>query len=53
MDYPEGRIRGLPLISLIPPILGMHGESLFLQGEVDQKRLGKKVKIGEETDDDT
>jgi len=31
----------------------MYGESLFLQGEVDQKRLGKEVKIGGVTREDT
>jgi glutamate synthase domain-containing protein 3 len=31
---------------------GMHGGQMFLRGEVDLRRLGKEVKIGEVTKDD-
>jgi glutamate synthase domain-containing protein 3 len=32
---------------------GMHGGQMFLRGEVDPRRLGREVKIGEVTGEDT
>jgi len=32
---------------------GMHGGQMFLRGEVDPRRLGREVKIGEVTREDT
>jgi glutamate synthase domain-containing protein 3 len=33
--------------------MGMHGGMMFLRGEVDPRRLGREVKIGDVTSEDT